>query len=255
MIRSIKNSRQLGPILAIAFLVTAIATAFILYSLPADLGLTAGYERVLNKVYLTAALTLIIGAAAIYLALIAKEEIIVYRTRTADEAAANNQQAEEHQKGTISLDSIHSLQGGESKKALYQNFLQLVCDELEAGQGAFYEAYESEGIRKIRLVAGYALAVGEGSEVTYDFGEGLVGQSASEGKTLLVDDIPEGYIKIISGLGTASPRYLLIVPVKKDGNVRGVIEIASFKDISEHQRNYADQAASVLTDKIPDLAT
>lgn len=252
MIRSLKNSRQLGPILAIAFLVTAIATAFVLYSLPADLGLTTGYERTLTKVYFTVALTLIVGAAAIYLALIAREEIIVYRTKTADEQEAANQNGDDNQKGTISLDSIRSLMAGESKKALYQNFLQVVCDQLAAGQGALYEAYESEGIRKIRLIAGYALAVGEGSEVTYDFGEGLVGQSAAEGRTLFVDEIPEGYIKIISGLGTASPRYLLIVPVKKGNEVKGVIEIASFKDISEDQRTYVDEAVSVLTEKIPD---
>lgn len=252
MIKSLKNSRQLAPILAIAFLVTAIATAFVLYSLPADLGLTTGYEQTMNKVYFTAALTLIVGAAAIYLALIAKEEIIVYRTKTTDEHEAGDQNGDDNQKGTISLDSIRSLTAGESKKALYQNFLQVVCDQLAVGQGALYEAYESEGVRKIRLVAGYALAIGEGSEVAYNFGEGLVGQSAAEGRTLFVDEIPEGYIKIISGLGTASPRYLLIVPVKKGNDVMGVIEIASFKNISEDQRTYVNEAVSVLLEKIPD---
>lgn len=252
MIRSLKNSRQLGPILAIAFLVTAMATAFMLYSLPADLGLTAGYEQTMNKVYFTTAMTLIVGAAAIYLALIAKEEIIVYKTRTAEEQEAGNQNGDDLQKETISLDSVRSLTVGESKKALYQQFLQVVCDQLAAGQGALYEAYESEGIRKIRLVAGYALAVGEGSEVAYDFGEGLVGQSAAEGRTLLLDEVPEGYIKIISGLGTASPRYLLIVPFKKGGSVMGVIEIASFKSITDDQRTYVDEAVSLLTEKIAD---
>lgn len=251
MIKSLKNSRQLGPIMAMAFFVTAIVTAFVLYSLPADLGLTTGYESTLNTVYVTVALTLIVGAAAIYLALITREEIIVYKTKTADDQEAGNQNGDDNEKGTISVDSIRALTV-ESKKALYQNFLQVVCDQLAAGQGALYEAYEAEGIRKIRLIAGYALAVGEGSEVTYDFGEGLVGQSAAEGRTLLVDEIPEGYIKIISGLGTASPRYLLIVPVKKGDVVIGVIEIASFKNISEDQRTYVNEAVSVLTEKIPD---
>ena len=238
--------------MAMAFFVTAIVTAFVLYSLPADLGLTTGYESTLNTVYVTVALTLIVGAVAIYLALITREEIIVYKTKTADDQEAGNQNGDDNEKGTISVDSIRALTAVESKKALYQNFLQVVCDQLAAGQGALYEAYEAEGIRKIRLIAGYALAVGEGSEVTYDFGEGLVGQSAAEGRTLFVDEIPEGYIKIISGLGTASPRYLLIVPVKKGDVVIGVIEIASFKNISEDQRTYVNEAVSVLTEKIPD---
>lgn len=252
MIRVLKNSKQLGPVLAIAFLAAAVATAFVLYSLPAELGLAGGQHRAFTKVYVIVAVTLVVGAAAIYLALITREEIIVYKTRMADEQDVGSQNTAERNKGAISLDAIQSLQMGESKRALYQEFLQLLCDQLEAGQGAFYEAYEAQGIRKVRLVAGYALAIGEGSEVSYDFGEGLVGQSAAEGRTLLVDDIPEGYIKIISGLGTASPRYLFIVPVKKNKEVTGVIEIASFREISEDQRVFVDEAVSVLKDKIPD---
>lgn len=53
-------------------------------------------------------------------------------------------------------------------------------------------------------------------------------QAAANGKTLYVDDIPEGYIYVISGLGSASPKYLLIVPFKKQEQVIGMLEIASF---------------------------
>lgn len=150
------------------------------------------------------------------------------------------------------MDAVAALAPEDSAKQLYARFLQVVCDQLSAGQGAYYEAFESEGIRKVRLAAGYALAVGEGSEVVYDFGEGLVGQSAAEGRTLYVDDIPEGYIKIVSGLGTASPRYLLVVPVVSGGDVKGVIEIASFSAIEDEERTFVEQAAALLIEKMPD---
>lgn len=252
MIRFLKKTQRLGAIMATAFFVTAMACAYVLYSLPSDLGLTGGYESVLTRAYLVVALALVVGGGAIYVSLTGREEIIVYKTRTEEARDAAAGAASDGESGAISMDALDSLTAGDSKKQLYQQFLQVICDQLAAGQGAYYEAFESGGIRKVRLAGGYALAVGEGSEVVYDFGEGLVGQAASESRTLYVDDIPEGYIKIISGLGTASPRYLLIVPVGKGRDVRGVIEVASFSNITDDQRTYVEKAAALLTEKMPD---
>jgi methyl-accepting chemotaxis protein len=250
MIRTFKNSQQLGMVLAIAFFIAVLACAYMLYALPSDLALTPGYEGVLTRVYLVVAFTFLIGSAAIYFALSTRREVIVYKTRATDSAEGEGQRTDEGQKGTISLEPVQALEAGQSNRDLYQQFLQVICDQLEAGQGAYYETRESDGFRKIRLRAGYALAVGEGSHVEYGFGEGFPGQAASEGRTFYIDDIPEGYIKIVSGLGMASPRYLLIVPVKKSSEVRGVIEMAFFKPVSEDQRTYVEEAARIITDKI-----
>jgi methyl-accepting chemotaxis protein len=252
MIRSLKQAHRLGAILAAVFFASALICAYVLYSLPSDLGLTSGYDSVLTRAYVVVAVTLITGGAALYLSLTGRQEIIVYKTKTEDVAETSAAAASEAARGGISLDPVASLTAGDSMKQLYQQFLQIICDQLSAGQGAYYEAFESEGIRKVRLAAGYALAVGESTEVVYDFGEGLVGQSAAEGRTLYVDDIPEGYIKIVSGLGTASPRYLLIVPVGRGREVKGVIEIASFSAIVDEERNYVEQAAALLIEKMPD---
>ncbi|MFO7256319.1 MAG: GAF domain-containing protein [Bacteroidota bacterium] len=252
MIRSLKKTHRLGAILATAFFAAALVCAYMLYSLPTDLGLTSGHEGVLTRTYLIVAVTLITGGAALYFSLTGREEIIVYKTKNEETSDTSATSASESTNSTISLDAVASLTAGESKRQLYQQFLQIICDQLSAGQGAYYESFESEGIRKVRLTAGYALAVGESSEVAYDFGEGLVGQSAAEGRTLYVDDIPEGYIKIVSGLGTASPRYLLIVPVLKGREVKGVIEIASFTAFGQDERTYVEQAAALLIEKMPE---
>lgn len=252
MIRSLKKTHRLGAILAAAFFAAALICVYMLYSLPSDLGLTSDHEGTLTRTYLAVALTIVTGGAALYFSLTGREEIIVYKTRNEEATDTSATSASESTQGTISLDAVASLTAGESNRQLYQQFLQVVCDQLSAGQGAYYEAFESEGIRKVRLTAGYALAVGESSDVTYDFGEGLVGQSAAEGRTLYVDDIPEGYIKIVSGLGTASPRYLLIVPVLKGREVKGVIAIASFSAIGQDERTYVEQAAALLIEKMPE---
>lgn len=238
-------------VLAIVFFFAILACGYLLYTLPDELGLRTGYGTAFSKVYVTVAVTFVVGSIAIYLALSSKKEVIVFKDRTADDDGTQAEGPDDKHKTTISLEHVRSVTESAEDKTLFNGFLQAVCGQLEAGQGAYYETGEADGVRKIRLRAGYALSVGEGSEVEFDFGEGLAGQSAAEGKTLYVDDIPEGYIKIMSGLGTASPRFLLIVPVKNSsGGVVGIIEMASFKEFTEDQRKFVEQAAQVLAERI-----
>jgi methyl-accepting chemotaxis protein len=57
-------------------------------------------------------------------------------------------------------------------------------------------------------------------------------------------------VKIVSGLGSAYPKFLLIVPIKKNGTVDGVIELASFTRISEDQKKFVEEAGKLISDKI-----
>jgi len=65
-----------------------------------------------------------------------------------------------------------------------------------------------------------------------------------------VDEVPEGYIAIVSGLGVASPRYLLIVPMKKEEEVRGVVEFANFAPVNDAQRSRVEEMVQVLAEII-----
>lgn len=58
--------------------------------------------------------------------------------------------------------------------------------------------------------------------------EGLVGVCALEAETTLLTEIPKDYIKINSGLGFAAPTCIILVPLKVDQKVVGVIEMATF---------------------------
>src|SRR6478735_5081187 len=95
-------------------------------------------------------------------------------------------------------------------------------------------------ILPMQVKTGYALSISESATTRYTFGEGLIGQAAANGQLLYLDEIPEGYIKIISGLGSASPRYLLIAPVKNQETVLGILEIASFSPYSADQRKFVE---------------
>jgi PAS domain S-box-containing protein len=77
-------------------------------------------------------------------------------------------------------------------------------------------------------------------------GEGLVGTCAQEKLTIFVTDIPENYIEISSGLGDAPPRCVLIVPLKTEENVFGILEIASFTIFQPFEIDFVEKLSQSI---------
>jgi methyl-accepting chemotaxis protein len=221
-----------------------------IYSLPSTLQLGPGHSSAFNVVYIVVGLTFFVGSATLLNALRYKKEVVVYRDRALETSLAQHE-SDQSGKTTISLEHIIStLDAHKGKKEIVQHGIQGISKELEAGQGALYLVKEEDGKRQVVFEAGYALSIGESTEIKFEFGEGLIGQSAASANTLYLDDIPEGYIKIVSGLGSASPRFLLIVPIKSGEQVFGVIELATFKPITEDQRKFVEEASQLIAEKI-----
>jgi methyl-accepting chemotaxis protein len=221
-----------------------------IYSLPYGLRLADGYQPAFTSVYLTVGGTFLLGAVTLWASMRYRKELIVFRDRTLDTGADQHQQNQEG-KTTITLDSVVStISTSTDEQSLLEQWLEAVGKQLDVGQGALYRLSNNNGQRVMELKCGYALSLGESTVIQYEVGEGLIGQAAASGNTLLVDDIPEGYIKIISGLGSASPRFILIVPIKSQETVLGIIELASFHGFSEDQRRYVEEAAALLAEKI-----
>lgn len=81
-------------------------------------------------------------------------------------------------------------------------------------------------------------------------GEGLAGQVWQEMDTVYLTDVPNDYIKITSGLGDANPRSILIVPLKVNDQIFGVVEIASFNDFSENEVEFVEKIAESIASTI-----
>src|SRR5204863_8197986 len=75
----------------------------------------------------------------------------------------------------------------------------------------------------------------------FAIGEGLVGQCAFEKERILLTNVPQGYVKISSGLGKAKPSNLIILPVLFENNVKAVIELASLDSFSETHLDFLGQ--------------
>jgi len=123
---------------------------------------------------------------------------------------------------------------------------KLVLSELSplvnAQQGIFYinDAAQSEA-PIMKLFASYAYRERKTVANVFQAGEGLVGQCALEKERFVLTNVPTDYIKISSGLGEATPLSIVVLPVLFEGQVKAVIELASFHQFSDIHLAFLDQ--------------
>lgn len=128
------------------------------------------------------------------------------------------------------------MRGQQDISRLGQSILNHLVPFTNGQLGAFYWATED---KKLKRVSGYAISKTNATEKIIEFGEGLMGQVALEKRSLLIQNVPEGYFhKIKSDLGEMTPKSLIICPILYEDEVNGVIEIASIVPFTEHQRAF-----------------
>jgi len=133
------------------------------------------------------------------------------------------------------------MRGEQDVSRLGQSVLSHLAPFLNAQMGAFYYVTDEKLLKR---VSGYAYSKLENRERTISLGEGLVGQAALERRPILLDNVPPNYFgQIRSDLGAASPCSLLLAPVFYEGEVNGVIELASFASFSEHQKTFLEHVS------------
>jgi hypothetical protein len=246
MIDLFKDRYKLSMVLAVLFFIGIIASLYQIYRLPSNLMLANEAHPAFVNVYIILGVTFLFGGVALWWTLSNRNEVIIFKEKQAEKTNGTKEQAESG-KTTISLESVKEQL--KNQKDTLKSGLQAICKQLDAGQGAIYMITEKDGHREVELKTGYALTIGESTVISYDMGEGLIGQTAVSGKAVYLDDVPEGYVKIVSGLGNASPRFLLISPLRKGDSVLGVIEIASFAPLSDDQRRFVEEAAQLIIEK------
>ncbi len=107
--------------------------------------------------------------------------------------------------------------------------------------GVIYLRNGDDDAPVLRLIASYARQQAPAPPGRIEFGEGLVGQSASEKRRIIVEEVPSDYVAITSALGRATPRAVLVQPVLFEGEVQAVIELASFDAFTETQLAFLEQ--------------
>jgi PAS domain S-box-containing protein len=122
---------------------------------------------------------------------------------------------------------------------------------LSANQGALYLVDDMEADDPtVSLMSCYAWDKKKFINQQIHRGEGLIGQAWQEKDIIFLTDVPNNYIKITSGLGDANPNCVLIVPLKVNDQIFGVVEIASFNVIREFEIDFVKKIAETLASTI-----
>ncbi len=116
-----------------------------------------------------------------------------------------------------------------------------------SNQGGLYLLNEDDANDKhLQLTALFAFDIKKFEQQKIKLGEGILGQTFLEKETTYLPEVPEEYIRITSGLGDAPPKSILMVPLKVDTQVYGIIELASFNSFLPHEIAFVEKLSESI---------
>jgi HAMP domain-containing protein/signal transduction histidine kinase/DNA-binding response OmpR family regulator len=133
------------------------------------------------------------------------------------------------------------LQGQKDLLTVARLILSELAPVVTAQQAVFYTLDVSKEEAVLKLLASYAYMERKSVANEFKLGEGLVGQCALEKQRILLVNPPKDYIAIASGLGEAPPQNIIVMPVIFEGQVKAIIELASFERFNPTHLAFLDQ--------------
>jgi PAS domain-containing protein len=124
--------------------------------------------------------------------------------------------------------------------------INMLIDYLKVPLGAIYLIAEENGVRYVELASAFAYGREKQFYKKMVVGEGIVGASASEKKTLNITNIPENYFSIISGFGETKPKNIIASPIKLNEEIFGVIELASLVRFTNDEISFIEEVCKTV---------
>jgi CheY-like chemotaxis protein/signal transduction histidine kinase/HAMP domain-containing protein len=137
------------------------------------------------------------------------------------------------------------LQGQRDLTTVGRLLLTELTPLVNAHMGVIYQV-ENEDSPRLHLLSAYADDGSNPHPQIMQFGEGLIGQCATDKRQRLVSDIPSDTIPINSALVRVAPKNVVVLPILFENQVKAVIELASVSAFTTSQMTFLEQ----LTDSI-----
>jgi PAS domain S-box-containing protein len=139
---------------------------------------------------------------------------------------------------------------------LAESLVSNVVKYVDAKVGGLFILEAEEGNRQyLALRASYAYGRKKYLNKRVEIGEGLIGQSYIEGHTIFLTKVPNEYVSITSGLGEANPRSILVIPLKANDKIEGVLELASLQVFKPHEIQFLEKLGEMLASSIVSVRT
>jgi hypothetical protein len=133
------------------------------------------------------------------------------------------------------------LQSNRNLKTLSEEIIKTLVNVLSANQGAVFILNDDQPQDPfLELKACYAYSRAKFLAKRVEIGNGVLGQVFFEKRTLYLKKVPKDYVHITSGLGDAAPTCVIIIPLKVNDTMVGLIELASFKEFEKHQIDFME---------------
>jgi HAMP domain-containing protein/signal transduction histidine kinase/DNA-binding response OmpR family regulator len=133
------------------------------------------------------------------------------------------------------------LQGQKDLVTVARLILSELAPVVHARHGVFYILKGAEEPAKLTLLASYAHERPGTVADEFFLGEGLIGQCALEKQKIHLTNVPGDYIRISSGLGHSVPVNIIVLPILFEGQVKAVLELASFDPFNAAGHALLDQ--------------
>ncbi len=140
------------------------------------------------------------------------------------------------QNGRVGLSK--AMLGDQPINELGDNILGYLCRYLDAHAGA---AFSRDRNGPYRRVSSYGVPADAKILDHFASGEGLLGQAAADGRSILVRDVPDGYLAIGSAFGEGKPRHLVVAPAIADGSTNAVLEFGFVHPLREDALSLLEQ--------------
>jgi len=111
-----------------------------------------------------------------------------------------------------------------------ESVLKNLANKLNIVIGLFYIKNKSD--ERFESIARYAY-YSDTTPPDFILGESLPGQAVKDKKVLIISNVPESYLPVISGLGSSKPRNIVMIPVVANNEPVGLIEVAMFKPMEQ----------------------
>jgi PAS domain S-box-containing protein len=136
------------------------------------------------------------------------------------------------------------------------SIISALVKHVGANQGGLFLGYEdAEEGPYLELIGSYAYEKRRYVNKRIQPGEGLLGQCMYEKDIIFITDVPKDYVHITSGLGLATPRNIVVIPLLLNEVFFGVFEIASFEILKPHQVEFLKKVAVMIASEIGSMKT